>query len=82
MPQVTQRVANITSHDDGHVLVVGLSREEEDDLYAHLERKYGAARVSGLTTTPYMVKVAEMSAFALSQLVTIYCARNQIKVLP
>lgn len=80
MQEKTERVVILTQCPHNFIEVVGLSDEEEDNLYAHFERKFGASRVSTWTLKPYRIKLEEITGAGLSVLITEYCKSNQIRI--
>ena len=70
----------VLSERGTYVVVSGLSREEEDNLYSHLERVYGEDNVSGTINSSYLVRVEGISVPALLQQVAIYCVQNGKRV--
>jgi hypothetical protein len=71
-----ENAVTLTKSGLRYVAIEGLTGEEEDALYSHLERTYGADKVDGVITPVYRIMVDDMLAMELMQKVIRFCEQN------
>ncbi len=78
--EIENQVVTLKQHGHRFVSIAGLSADEEDNLYSHLERVYGEKKVNGVVTPQYRVMVEDLSALSLMSVIAQFCTANGKKV--